>query len=82
MSSMTPKIKSDLAYLYELPEFQSFKKLCELKRMKAIEQILGTDMSSPGSREKIAMIQGQALALQYILLEMKKIHKVHMEKEN
>lgn len=78
---MTPKIKSDLAYLYELDEFKSFKKFCDIKRMKAAEKVLNIDMSSAGSSEKVAMLQGQTLALEYIFLEIKNIHKKEMEKE-
>lgn len=77
---MTPKIKSDLAYLYELEEFKSFKKFCDMKRTKTAEQVLSVDMGAPGSSERVAMLQGQAFALEYLLLELKNLHKKEMQK--
>lgn len=79
---MKAKLHNDLAYLYELPEFQSFKKYCEDKRAKYADAVLGVDMSEPGAPMKVAMLQGQAYAYEYIMLEFKNIHKKEMKKED
>lgn len=77
---MKAKIKNDLAYLYELPEFKSFKNFCDEKRDKIAKQILAIDMSAPDAVIRIAMWQGQYEALQFIQLELQSIHKKEMEK--
>jgi hypothetical protein len=77
---LLPKDRAALAYIYELDEFKSFKKLCLTKRAKIADQIIGCDMSQPGSSERISMLQGQAIALEFILLEIKNYHKQEMQK--
>lgn len=64
-----------LAHFYETEDFKAFTRLCEIKRLKLAEQVLGTDMSTPGSTEKVSMLQGQYGALDFLLMEIRKIHK-------
>lgn len=80
MAGLTLKEKAALALMYELPEFKAFKRWCLVKRQKVAELIIQTDMSSPGAAEQIAMLQGQAYALEMILLEWQKYHKQDIDK--
>jgi hypothetical protein len=75
MIVLTTKDKEALSYIYELDEFKSFKKLCDSKRLKIAEQILNVNMADEGSAFRISMLQGQYNALEFILLEIKSIHK-------
>lgn len=75
MAELPSKDKEALATLYDYPEFKALQRWSEMKRLKCAEQILGVDMSSVGSSERIAMLQGQAHAHEIMLLELKKIHK-------
>lgn len=81
MAGMTPKIKSDLSYLYDLDEFKSLKKFCEIKRDKTAVQLLNLDMSAQGVEKTVAFLQGQAKALEWLFLELKALHKKEMAKE-
>lgn len=80
MAGLTGKDKEALSYLYELPEFKSFKKWCGMKKAKAAELLLKLDMSAVGSEKTVTMLQGQAYAFDAILLELQKIHKKQVEK--
>lgn len=75
MAGLTSKNKEELAYIYELDEFRSFKKLCSNKRANLATKILGLDPSQPDFPTQAAMLQGQYYALEYLLLEMKKLSK-------
>lgn len=75
MAGLTSQDKENLALLYERPEFKALQKWSELKRLQCAEAIFGVAMGTPGSSERIAMIQGQATAHEVMLLELKKIHK-------
>lgn len=75
MAELNSKDKLVLAHFYETDDFKAFVKLCEVKRDKIAKQILSEDLSSSGSHEKIAMLQGQYNALEFLQLEIKKIHK-------
>lgn len=77
MAELSSKDKQALALLYEYPEYKSFQKWSELKRLTMAAQILKVDMSTPGSAERIAFLQGQAYAHEFSLLELKNIHKVN-----
>lgn len=80
MAGLSVKDKEALSYLYELPEFSSFKKWCRTKRLRVAELLMQQDMSAPGSQQKVAMLQGQAYAFEVLLLELQKIHKKQVEK--
>ena len=76
---LSPKVQSDLATFYESDQFTAFTKLCESKREKIAIQILATDARESA---QIAILQGQYNALEFLLLEIKSIHKLEMAKEN
>ncbi len=80
MTGLSGKERTALSYLYELPEFKAFQKLCTLKRQKAADLIIQQDMSVTGADVRISMLQGQVYALEMIVLEMRKIHKTDIEK--
>jgi hypothetical protein len=80
MAGLTLKEKTALAYLYELPEFKAFKRWCVIKRQRVAELIIQVDMSSPGARERVSMLQGQAYTLEVILKEWQKYHKDDIDK--
>lgn len=80
MIELTAKDKEALALLYERPEFKVFKKWSELKRAECAERLLNVPMNEPGSSERVAMLQGQALSHSLALLELKKIHKDQTKK--
>ena len=75
MTGLPLKIKEDLARLYDYPEFKSLIKWNELKRQSCAEQMINVVMGTPGSSERIAMLQGQAEAHKLMLFELKKINK-------
>jgi hypothetical protein len=75
MTGLSDKDKQALATLYEYPEFKALVKWNELKRTQIGSQIIGVTMGQPGSSERVAMLQGQAEAHRFMLLEIKKIHK-------
>lgn len=80
MAGLTGKERAALAYLYELDEFKAFKKLVANKRVKVAEMLVQKDVSQPGALAQIAMLQGQAYALEYLILEMQQIHKKEIAK--
>jgi len=80
MAGLTAKDKEALAYLYELPEFRSFRKWCGTKVATAANMILKVDMGQSGASERVSMLQGQSSALQAMLIELQKIHKKEMAK--
>lgn len=75
MSGIAPKVKEDLARLYEYPEFKALEKWNESKRSGFAEAILKVNMQDSGSAKRIAFLQGQAYAHELMLLELRKIHK-------
>lgn len=75
MAELSPKAKEALALLYDYPEFKALEIWNQVKREALASQILKIDMSSRGSSERIAFLQGQACAHEFMLLELKKIHK-------
>lgn len=75
MAELHPSVKEALALLYERPEFKALEKWNENKRDNFASQILKVDMSTIGSSERIAFLQGQAYAHELMLLELRKIHK-------
>ena len=75
MTGLSDKDKQALATLYESPEIKALVKWKELKRTQIGSQIIGVTMGQPGSSERVAMLQGQAEAHRFMLLEIKKIHK-------
>lgn len=79
MANIPPKIKADLALLYEYPEFKALEKWSDLKRVAVAEQMLKVNMGDPGASEQIAMLQGQAYAHSVMLLELRKIHKDNLK---
>jgi hypothetical protein len=81
MAGLTPKIKEDLALFYDTDQFKSFQKFCNQKRDKIMRQLLSHDMSAPNSDKVVSMLQGQAHALEFLQLEIRKIHKDQMAKE-
>lgn len=82
MAELPPKVKEALALLYERPEFKSLEKWNEIKRFGFANQILKVDMSTEGSSERVAFLQGQAYAHELMLLELKKIHKEQTKNES
>lgn len=76
---MNQKDKENLSYLYDTEQYKSFIKLCNTKRTKIANEILKVDMSSHGAPERISMLQGQFNALEFLQLEIKKIHKDSMK---
>lgn len=75
MAELNSKDKLVLAHFYETEDFKAFEKLCGIKRLIVADQILKVDMSAPGAVERISMLQGQYNALEFLLLEIRKIHK-------
>lgn len=75
MAELNSKDKVELALLYERPEFKSLAKWNAIKRQVFAEQLLKVDMGSAGSSERAAFLQGQAYAHEFMLMEIKKIHK-------
>ena len=75
MAEIPPKIKEALATLYDYPEFKALEKWSELKRIDCADQLIRVPMGTPGSSERVAMLQGQAEAHRVMLLELRKIHK-------
>jgi hypothetical protein len=75
MINIPPKIKEQLALLYDYPEFKALEKWSELHRQACADQMIGVPMGEQGSSERIAMLQGQAEAHKIMLLELCKIHK-------
>lgn len=82
MAELLPKDKAALALIYEMDEFKSFQKLCNSHIADIAEKLLVLDMSTPGTERVVTFLQGQALALKNIQLEMKKIHKNNMKIES
>lgn len=74
-TELNSKDKFNLAHFYETEDFKSFTRLCDNKRLFIAEQILKVSMGEPGSSERVALLQGQFAALDFLLLEIKKIHK-------
>lgn len=72
---MNIKDKDNLSHFYETDEYKSFVKFCDEKRLKVATQILSVPMGEPGAVERICMLQGQYNALEFLQLEIKKIHK-------
>lgn len=79
MVRLTPKIREQLALLYEYPEFRALEKWNEQKRASCADKMIGINMGLPGASEAIAMLQGQAEAHRIMLLELKKIHKDNLK---
>lgn len=75
MTGLTLKDRAALSFLYERDEFKAFKKLCALKRQKVADMLIQQDMSSPGADKAVALLQGQAYTLEYLLKEMQQIHR-------
>lgn len=75
MTELSSKDKQALALLYEFNEYKALVKWSELKRLTVAAQILKVDMSQPGSPERVSFLQGEAYAHEYMLKEVKKIHK-------
>jgi len=75
MTGLSDKDKQAFATLYEYTEIKDIVKWNELKRTQIGSQIIGVTMGQPGSSERVAMLQGQAEAHRFMLLEIKKIHK-------
>lgn len=75
MIGIPPKVKENLALLYDYPEFKALEKWSEVKRAQVAEELLKVTMGAPGSSERIAMLQGQAYAHEVMLKEIRKIHK-------
>lgn len=75
MLKIPPKIKEQLALLYDRPEYKALEKWSEMHRLECTEQMTQVVMGQPGSSERIAMLQGQAEAHRIMLLELKKFHK-------
>jgi hypothetical protein len=75
MTGLNSKDKQALATLYEYPEYKALIKWNETKINEIGSQIISVVMGQPGSSERVAMLQGQANAHRFMLLELKKIHK-------
>jgi len=75
MAELNSKVREALALLYEYPEFKALEIWNKTKRSSFADQILKVDMSSEGSSERVAFLQGQAYAHELMLLELRKIHK-------
>jgi hypothetical protein len=81
MAELLPKDRAALAFIYELDEFKSLKKWADAKYVETAKQLLKVDMGQPGAPARVGMLQGQAYAFEFMMLELKKIHKTEMEKE-
>lgn len=72
MSELGKKDKQDLAYIYELDQYGSFKKFLESERVNIATKLLLVDPTDVAS---VAKFQGAAAALKQLHLELKQIHK-------
>lgn len=77
---LTPKIRTELAYIFELNEFNSVRKWIKAKQAKITQQMVALDMSTPNADKIIAMWQGQHNALEFLLKEWQKLHKGEIDK--
>lgn len=75
MAELNSKDKLVLAHFYETEDFKAFQKLCDNHRNDIAYKLLDLDMSNPGTERVVTFLQGQALALKNIQLELRKIHK-------
>lgn len=76
---MNAKDKENLAYLYEIEQFKSFSKLCKQISDRALKELLKIDPTEPNAISRVAFIQGQAKSLEWLQLQIKKIHKDSMK---
>lgn len=75
MAELPPKIKEQLALLYDYPEFKALEAWNKHHMHKCMDQMVKVVMGQPGSSERISMLQGQAEAHSLMLKEIRKIHK-------
>jgi len=75
MADIPKKLKEGLALLYEHPEFKNLERWNQLKILEAAEQIVKVNMQEVRSETRVAFLQGQSYAHEYMLKEIKKIHK-------
>lgn len=72
MADLSKKDKEALAYLYEIDQYNSFKKFLENERVNIATKLLLVD---PNDVVSVAKFQGAAAALKQLHLELKQIHK-------
>lgn len=75
MSDIPAKVKEGLALLYEHPEFKNLEKWSEIKKLESMNAILGINMQDLRAETRVAFLQGQAYAHEYMMKELRKIHK-------